>query len=174
MLKTKVYIKSVTNLTDARYCAGMGVDYVGFCIDITSPNFVSESKFNEIKNWLVGVKLVAEIESLKNTDRLMLDSFLAFGFHALLTTDPSDIEVIQSMGFEAILLGKSTTAADYFISGDTQKDSSNQFWEVKSITDFEKFSLESVAGICIESTDEIRPGYKNMDNLIDILEFIEE
>ncbi len=32
-LNTFVYIRDVDNLSDARYCAGMGVDMIGFRLD---------------------------------------------------------------------------------------------------------------------------------------------
>ena len=33
MLKTIVKVSEVNNLSDARYCAGMGVEYIGFSMD---------------------------------------------------------------------------------------------------------------------------------------------
>lgn len=60
MLSTIVKISNVTNLSDARYCAGMGVEMLGFSIDAELPNFVSPKKFNEIRGWLSGVSLVGE------------------------------------------------------------------------------------------------------------------
>ncbi|WP_332910561.1 hypothetical protein [Algoriphagus boritolerans] len=42
-LSTFVKINSVTNLTDARYGAGMYVDLLGFDLDDSSQNFMSRS-----------------------------------------------------------------------------------------------------------------------------------
>ena len=55
MLKTKVKVSAIENLSDARYCAGMGVEWLGF-----SMTDVPLDKFNEIRNWLSGVQIVGE------------------------------------------------------------------------------------------------------------------
>jgi len=60
MLSRTVKISNVTNLSDARYCAGMGVEMLGFSIDEDSPNYISPKKFEDICSWLSGVTLVAE------------------------------------------------------------------------------------------------------------------
>ena len=60
MLATLVKISNVTNLSDARYCAGMGVDMLGFSMDKSSPDYVDPARFTEIRNWLAGVQIVGE------------------------------------------------------------------------------------------------------------------
>lgn len=60
MLATLVKISNVTNLSDARYCAGMGVDMLGFSMDEFSPDYVDPSRFTAIRNWVVGVQIVGE------------------------------------------------------------------------------------------------------------------
>ena len=59
-LKSFVYVSSVNNLSDARYCSGMFVDYIGFNFDQNSKNKISIDNFKEIKNWINGPKIVAE------------------------------------------------------------------------------------------------------------------
>ncbi|MFM1835376.1 MAG: hypothetical protein RJA04_63, partial [Bacteroidota bacterium] len=49
MLKTLVKVSAITNLSDARYCAGMGVDLLGFPL-----GKISIDQFTEIRNWLAG------------------------------------------------------------------------------------------------------------------------
>ena len=44
MLSTIVKISQVTNLSDAGYCAGMGVEMIGFMIDEDSESYVSAQK----------------------------------------------------------------------------------------------------------------------------------
>lgn len=63
-LKTLVKISGVTNLSDARYCAGMGVDMLGFSMDTDSPNYVEPSKFSEIRGWVAGVQIVGETSAI--------------------------------------------------------------------------------------------------------------
>ena len=58
MLKTLVKVSAITNLSDARYCAGMGVDLLGFPL-----GKISIDQFTEIRNWLAGVQIVGEFST---------------------------------------------------------------------------------------------------------------
>jgi phosphoribosylanthranilate isomerase len=60
-LQTLVKISGINNLTDARYCAGMGVEMLGFGIDETATDFIGFQQINDIIQWLSGVQLVGEI-----------------------------------------------------------------------------------------------------------------
>lgn len=62
-LRTTVKISNVTNLSDARYCAGMGVDLLGFSMDATSEDYVDPTRFKEMRGWVAGVHIVGETRS---------------------------------------------------------------------------------------------------------------
>lgn len=51
---------SITNLTEARYYAAQEVDYVGFCMDPENPSFMPINQVKEIKEWIIGPKIVGE------------------------------------------------------------------------------------------------------------------
>ncbi|WP_128544955.1 N-(5'-phosphoribosyl)anthranilate isomerase [Larkinella soli] len=72
-LRTTVKISNVTNLSDARYCAGMGVDLLGFSMDAGTEQYVAPEKFNEIRSWVAGVHIVGETTS---TDPLEIERLL--------------------------------------------------------------------------------------------------
>ncbi len=57
MLKTKVKIGNVTNLSEARYCAGMGVDFLSFPISSVDPKM-----YREITGWVAGPKFGIEVD----------------------------------------------------------------------------------------------------------------
>ena len=59
-LKTVVKINRITNLTDARYCSGMHVAILGFCLESSSPNHISGNQFQEITGWIAGIDYAAE------------------------------------------------------------------------------------------------------------------
>lgn len=59
-LKTFVKVSGINNLSDARYCAGMGVNVLGFNTDPLSESYVPPEKFNAIREWVAGVSLAAE------------------------------------------------------------------------------------------------------------------
>ena len=55
-LKTKVKAGNITNLSDARYCAGMGVDWLSFPADVVDP-----TTYKEITSWVTGPQFVLEV-----------------------------------------------------------------------------------------------------------------
>lgn len=59
-LKTIVKVSHVTNLSDARYCAGMGVDMIGYNLDENHPKFIDLARMREISNWISGIHSVGE------------------------------------------------------------------------------------------------------------------
>jgi phosphoribosylanthranilate isomerase len=61
-LKTLVKLSQVTNLSDARYAAGMGVQMVGFNINPESDFYIDPDKFKGIIAWISGVTLIGEFE----------------------------------------------------------------------------------------------------------------
>src|ERR1044071_5737472 len=69
-LKTVVKVGNITNLSDARYCSGMGVDMLGFRVLEGQPNYLSPKLFQEIRGWVTGPKIVAEIYGLTSPDQL--------------------------------------------------------------------------------------------------------
>ncbi|HEY0656099.1 MAG TPA: hypothetical protein VGD65_23350, partial [Chryseosolibacter sp.] len=69
-LKTLVKVGNISNLSDARYCSGMGVEMLGFRVIEGQQNFVSPKLFQEIRGWVTGPKIVAEIYGLTSPDQL--------------------------------------------------------------------------------------------------------
>ncbi|WP_242928211.1 phosphoribosylanthranilate isomerase [Pontibacter vulgaris] len=59
-LRTSVIVNGVNNLSDARFCAGMGVDIIGFNLRLDSPERISPEMLKEITSWVSGVKLAGE------------------------------------------------------------------------------------------------------------------
>lgn len=56
-----VKIGSISNLSDARYCAGMMVDILGFEIaNENSQHYVNPSTFQELTEWVAGVSFAGE------------------------------------------------------------------------------------------------------------------
>src|SRR5262245_4914546 len=63
-LKTIVKVGNITNLSDARYCSGMGVEMLGFQAIESRPNHITPKLFQEIRRWIPGPKVVAEVYGL--------------------------------------------------------------------------------------------------------------
>lgn len=51
---------NITNLSDARYAAGVWAHYVGFCFNPESENYIEPSKAKEMLSWINGPIVVAE------------------------------------------------------------------------------------------------------------------
>lgn len=59
--KTVLYVSRITNLSDARYCAGMGVDMLGYVVDPAHDDYVSPEQYQEMVGWISGPGRVIEI-----------------------------------------------------------------------------------------------------------------
>ncbi len=73
-LKTFVQVNGIQNLADARYCAGMGVNILGFDVDSHTEKYISAEEFKEITGWLSGVT-VAGVTSRNSSEDI--DEILA-------------------------------------------------------------------------------------------------
>ena len=94
MLTKTVKISNVTNLSDARYCAGMGVEMLGFSIDEDSPNYISPKKFEDICSWLAGVTLVAETS--QTNPESILETLANYPVHAIQVEQPGLLNYLRS------------------------------------------------------------------------------
>lgn len=106
-LCTAVKVSRVNNLSDARYCAGMGVRWIGFCLDATEPAYLPFSKALEIASWLSGVAFIGELyRELPPSDihRYPLDY--------LQTDCPEKLPLLQSYGLPLVLRLPAHTPAD--------------------------------------------------------------
>jgi phosphoribosylanthranilate isomerase len=58
--KVKIKLGNITNLSDARFAAAAGIDYMGFCFDVKSFNYIPPVKAKELIDWTSGCFIVAE------------------------------------------------------------------------------------------------------------------
>lgn len=196
-LRTSVIVREVKNLSDARYCAGMGVDMIGFCIDKNSPTFIEPEKVKEIAGWLAGIKLMAEVKELseENTSKISdLDPEIILS--EKINTTPVNHPLFLKINFDpsqsdkiySDLLNTTNTVSGYLLENDTiedclkHKDILSQW--CKEFTIYIGFGISESnidkvlgdiepAGISLKGGDEISPGLSNFDELADILETLE-
>jgi phosphoribosylanthranilate isomerase len=79
MNKQKVFAKSITNLTDARYFAAMGVDYLGFELSDENNDFVDIEFLKRVREWIEGPSVIGCVkgnESVNHLTKLMVDGEL--------------------------------------------------------------------------------------------------
>lgn len=82
---TNIKLSPITNLSDARFAAAAGIEYMGFCFDPSSPDFLLPIKAREILEWTSGshaigefgkqeVEEIAELSELLNMDVVLLNN----------------------------------------------------------------------------------------------------
>ena len=79
--KPIVYVSRITNLSDARYCAGMGVDLLGYVVDPAHPDYVSPGRYQEMVGWISGPGRVTEITSDKLDLKQLVSEYLPDMLH---------------------------------------------------------------------------------------------
>ncbi len=188
-LKTFVKINAVNNLSDARYCAGMGVDVMGFNVDPQSPGFITQDSFEEITGWVSGPKMALEcgIETvgiekyesdyLEAADLDVLQSITIEGKKQILKIDLLQVKEVYIKDIDFIHLeGTSEQLTQEEIAQIRDLAHNVQVilgygFNAKNIEDI--LTETEVFGISITAGEEIRPGYKDFDELADILEVLE-
>ncbi|MBC6989979.1 MULTISPECIES: beta/alpha barrel domain-containing protein [Hymenobacter] len=63
-----VLVRGINNLSDARYCAGMGADRLAFNLDPATPGHLTPEAAQELSGWVAGVDLVGEFDTLPAPD----------------------------------------------------------------------------------------------------------
>ena len=200
-LKTKVKINRITNLTDARYCSGMYVDILGFCLEKGSPHFVSPTQFQEITGWISGIDYAAEFAE---EDAYTIERTLA-EYPGITWIESGDLETLvqlNSLGKKLIyrvkieeldtLLPKTDLLREHEItlhltSINKSLTIDNEFIINKLSSQLNLFlgagitpekanslcELPGLFGFALDSGDEIKPGLRDFDQLAAILENLE-
>ena len=202
-LKSFVKISGINNLSDARYCAGMTVDILGFSFEPAHPDYIDPNKFTAITEWLSGVAFCAEFEMADAEQiRDTLEQYPEIDY--LQITNPDYLPALKLLQKPIILrlstslmtdwvrleqlLEKSTSDVTFFLF---ERDTSREIASVKDVLNIAEdypvllgFGLEEdnvqklleqgdLKGIALRGGDEIKTGYKDFDELADILEAIE-
>ncbi|MEQ8304663.1 MAG: hypothetical protein RIB47_14805 [Cyclobacteriaceae bacterium] len=191
-LKTKVIVRNITNLSEARYCAGMGVDILSFPIG-NDARGISIDQFKEIGEWVVGPQFALEflepvdeqilnvvtqagkIEYIETTlDKLAILSNNGYKGNIILSLKPEELAQVQQHNLNLV-----TTIIADVPSGDLSSwESLNE--KVPVLVDMSKGNHElqnilssSLSGIALQGNEELASGNKTYDHLADILEALE-
>jgi len=84
MYPTKIKLSNITNLSDARFAAAVGIDYIGFCFDTNDVSYIPPVKAKEIFEWTSGAIIVAEfgeqsMNEIKDISELLSVDFIEIG-----------------------------------------------------------------------------------------------
>ena len=191
-LKTLVKVGNISNLSDARYCAGMGVDMLGFKVIEGEPNHLPARLFQKIRGWISGPKVVAEIYNIAN-DELLTDIItnyapeyfeLSYSEYKRLgkkLTLPSIVHITKVEATSIDLDTESENIAYLLIDEEAfgvVKECTFPYPILLKVTGNktleEKLKETSVTGVALNGSAEERPGFKDYSDLSEILEALEE
>jgi phosphoribosylanthranilate isomerase len=196
MLKTTIKVSNLNNLSDARYCAGMGVEMLGFSMDE-----LDFDKFKEMRGWLAGVQIVGETNS-KDISTI-IDLVEKYQPDCLEVSDWENVIEIQRIGKPIILKVDFATAnlpalfqatkgnVEYFVL-----ENSDEFGVVDDATlsQLDAWSFQypillgfgikesnandlleqtQLTGFALKGGNEIRPGFGDNEDLMNVLEILE-
>lgn len=201
-LKTFVKLNSITNLTDARYGAGMYVNLLGFNLDPIATEFINPERFREIVGWVSGVEFVGEFNHGSTPDLLEILK----EYPAITWVEYDRIEELQSLigkGYGLIYKMKleevmhiepeiaqklNESGIIFHVNSEDNVISENDLGVVAKLSNYCKVILgtgineENVLdliqkaglyGISLTGGEELKPGLKDLDQLADILEKLE-
>ena len=192
-LKTLVKVGNITNLSDARYCAGMGVEMLGFNTVPGKTNHINPKAYQEIRGWVSGPLVVAEIYDF---EKGLLPGILADYRPDFLELAVRDLTALPADSTTPLILAVN--------EGDFRSEQEDinrlkhviRFVAIKPSenTDAENFianvskefpvllqpaadadiggalSSLKISGIMLNGSEEIKPGLKNYDHLAEVLE----
>ncbi len=185
-LKTKVKAGNITNLSDARYCAGMGVDWLGFPANVIDPK-----TFEDITGWVSGPQFVLEVSGHSIPEEYHIEVIQING-KELGSNTFSKARLIVTLALADWEASKELIRANKdriefllvtHLTGDRQKDGDaikvmSEQSDVFIDLDSAPYSLDDIltfeiAGINISGNQELKPGLKDYAELADVLEQLE-
>lgn len=187
-LKTRVKVGNITNLSDARYCAGMGVDMLGYTVIPGGKTFIPPKLYQEIRGWISGPAAVAEVYGL--ADAADLDLIMEEYRPDYLEVHAGEIELIKAHPGPPLIV--SVDDAGELKQLHQWKDriaflqvtKENLIGQVNGSFDIllavkpgvvvdALLDTLPIQGIALTGSDELRPGYKDYDELARVLEDLE-
>jgi len=193
-LNTLVKVGSITNLSDARYCAGMGVEMLGFVIDPSDEYYLPATQYNEIIQWVSGVTFVGEMnDKLESSEAYKQIDVLQISDGTLLKKAK---EVVSRVILSVDLIKQSLTSvlndfqeADYYLLQHSEdKIDDDHLFNFRQYGKEHQLILgfginpENInqivnsgifKGIELKGSAETIPGFKDYNELADILEILE-
>lgn len=188
-LSTTVKVSHISNLSDARYCSGMGVEMLGFRVIPGAGHYMPPHVFQDIRGWLAGPRIVAELYGVTSEDQihdavqtyapdyfeLTADAFKRFGhiLHLPCIISFSNVGDIASLQteknfFRAVVESR---IGCHDIAGLEVP----VLVTVSSVEEMrEKLSGNCFSGVVLEGPQELRPGVTNYDELGTILEALDD
>lgn len=201
-LRKFVKLSQVSNLSDARYGAGMGVDLIGFPIDPTMDDHITPAQFKEICSWISGPGLVGEIhhsppdlmhelvdqypiDYIEISRQADLDSYATFGKPLIIKLDLEHYTSLDDLEAALVFCAGRTDLIILENHGKTNIQLEDLLPLSKNydlligfdITPENLLNLimpSAIKGISLKGGHEIKVGFKDYEEIATILEILEE
>lgn len=187
-----VKVGNITNLSDARYCAGMGVHLMGFNTIDSRPGYVRAETFREFRGWFTGPSIVAEVyglnaaEVLQNIMRNYLPDFAELSVDELPLVDIPSLPLIIASGGIPVNQLLDHLAPRHNQVAYVVVDEAMPTDGIKHLAGYYPVLLRlagplthqhlslPVKGFALTGSSEERPGLKSYNTLADVLEQLSE
>ena len=188
-------IRGINNLSDARYCAGMGADKLTFILDPALPGHLDTKTVKELAGWIAGVELIGEFDRLSAADINAIAADCALD--AVLLRSPRTAEELAEIAppvyvelaadnaaiaqsLPGSLLGLVVELPSSVSSETLTKlgkiASQRPLWLGPDLLPDRARDLASqlpLAGLVFQSGDEVKPGLRDFDQLEAVFEALE-
>lgn len=187
-LKTFVKVGNISNLSDARYCAGMGVDLLGFRTVEGNSTYMAPALFQEIRGWFSGPSIVAELYGLSEPSAVAsivqqyAPDYLEVGIAELsyLPTDISIPLIVKLDNENSSVVNRWASKIAFILLPESvatpiqiQEFEFPVVVELESKDHLSQLEGQAIKGIALNGTPELRPGFKDYSVLADVLEQLE-
>lgn len=188
-LKTKVKVSHISNLSDARYCAGMGVEILGFQVIPGLDNYVAPEVYQDFRGWVNGPTIAAELYGLSDAAQLkgVIEGY-APDYFELTWNEYSTFReflTLPCLVYFPQASGQLPAVKDekivYWITDeesncdDGKSASAPILKKISSLRSLHQALSEScIHGLALEAPTALHPGVTSYEQLGDILEALED
>ncbi len=188
-------IRGINNLSDARYCAGMGADKLTFVLDPSLPDNLDTRTVKELAGWIAGVELLGEFDRLSAheinaiaaecaLDAVLLRSYrteaelaeIAPPVYLELTAEAANSDQALPDSLAGVVVELPATATAEMLQSLTQLSTQKPLWLGPGLHPERALALTTEvrpAGLSLPSGDEVKPGLRDFDQLEAVFEALE-
>lgn len=181
-----VYVSRITNLSDARYCAGMGAEMLGFVIDPAHQDYVSLESYQQMVGWISGPGRVIEagpvpVVNVTTAAAEYAADYVHITADRLSEFKDASVPLIVEVEFHDAgrVMNEAQNVIAYWMVTDVPDDVEVSYFEGRPVL-IARSGLEGSAvaflarcgasGVVLKGSQETAPGLKDYDHLSQILE----
>lgn len=177
-----ILVRNIRHLTDARYFAAKGIDWISMLLDENPTSF---SLWHTVRDWIEGVQMVAEPasgdESLiakviidAKPDGIVLPDLtlihLTAGITPFIESDEINNDPDQSMLYQIIAWPNENVLLGDILKNDASKVFLQADWSVELIKELKEKGYEG--GFCLNGSPEDKVGVKDFSDVDEVIELI--